>query len=48
MNDEYIKELQLNLLIHLLIAAMIGLIVGLLLKVIDLKGIWLILKNKVE
>jgi O-antigen/teichoic acid export membrane protein len=43
-----IKELQLNLLIHLLIAAMIGLIVGLLLKVIDLKGIWLILKNKVE
>lgn len=42
------KQLQLSLIIHLLIAATVGLIAGLLLKVIDLKGIWLILKNKVE
>jgi hypothetical protein len=33
---------------QLLLAGVIGLSIGLVLKIIDLKSLWLILKNKVE
>lgn len=40
--------ISLALLPQFLLAGMIGLAFGLILKIIDLKGLWLILKNKVE